>query len=190
VLTEIEAAKTELQSLSGIHTGHVRVGAMHTMGPIDLSLPIGLFNGLHPRVEITVKGKQATVRSEFPHRREAALVGTFAAHLRNMIVGVTDGFTYEMKIVYSHFPLKATVKGSEFIIENFLGEKFPRKTRIIGETKVEVQGDAVVLTGSDVEAVGQTAANIEQATRIRGFDSRIFQDGIYITKKAGEALNG
>ena len=144
----------------------------------------------HPRVEITVKGKQATVRSEFPHRREAALVGTFAAHLRNMIVGVTDGFTYEMKIVYSHFPLKATVKGSEFIIENFLGEKFPRKTRIIGETKVEVQGDAVVLTGPDVEAVGQTAANIEQATRIRGFDSRIFQDGIYITKKAGEALNG
>jgi len=144
----------------------------------------------HPRVEIAVKGKQAAVRSEFPHRREAALVGTFAAHLRNMIVGVTDGFTYEMKIVYSHFPLKATVKGSEFIIENFLGEKFPRKTRIIGETKVEVQGDAVLLTGPDVEAVGQTAANIEQATRIRGFDSRIFQDGIYITKKAGEALNG
>jgi large subunit ribosomal protein L6 len=144
----------------------------------------------HPRVEIAVKGKQATVRSEFPHRREAALVGTFAAHLRNMIVGVQDGFTYEMKIVYSHFPMKATVKGSEFVIENFLGEKFPRKTKILGDTKVEVEGDAVVLTGPDLEAVGQTAANIELATRIRGFDSRIFQDGIYITKKAGEALNG
>jgi large subunit ribosomal protein L6 len=144
----------------------------------------------HPRVEIAVKGRQATVRSEFPHRREAALVGTFAAHLRNMIVGVQDGFTYEMKIVYSHFPMKATVKGSEFVVENFLGEKFPRKTKILGDTKVEVEGDAVVLTGPDLEAVGQTAANIEQATRIRGFDSRIFQDGIYITKKAGEALNG
>src|SRR5216684_2713940 len=85
------------------------------------------------------------------------------------------------------FPRKATVKGSEFIIENFLGEKFPRKTRILGETKVEVKGDQVLLTGADVEAVGQTAANIELATRIRGFDPRIFQDGIYITKKAGEA---
>lgn len=141
----------------------------------------------HPRVQIVVEGRQAKVRSEFPRRSEGALVGTFAAHLRNMIVGVTDGFTYEMKIVYSHFPVKAGVKGSEFVIENFLGEKFPRKTRIVGGTKVEVKGDQVVLTGPDVEAVGQTAANIEQATRIRGFDPRIFQDGIYITKKAGEA---
>lgn len=141
----------------------------------------------HPRVRIVVEGKQAKVRCEFPRRRESALVGTFAAHLRNMIVGVTEGFTYEMKIVYSHFPVKAGVKGSEFVIENFLGEKFPRKTRIVGETKVEVKGDQVLLTGPDVEAVGQTAANIEQATRIRGFDPRIFQDGIYITRKAGEA---
>jgi large subunit ribosomal protein L6 len=140
----------------------------------------------HPRVRIVVEGKAVKVRCEFPRRKEAALFGTFAAHLRNMMVGVTEGFDYEMKIVYSHFPLKATVKGSEFIIENFLGEKFPRKTRILGETKVEVKGDQVLLSGPDVEAVGQTAANIEQATRIRGFDPRIFQDGIYITKKAGE----
>ncbi len=141
----------------------------------------------HPRVKIVVDGNQAKVRCEFPRRQEGALVGTFAAHLRNMIVGVTEGFMYEMKIVYSHFPLKATVKGSEVLIENFLGEKFPRKTKILGDTKVEVNGDLVILTGSDVEAVGQTAANIEQATRIRGFDPRVFQDGIYITKKAGEA---
>ncbi|HYY48182.1 MAG TPA: 50S ribosomal protein L6 [Thermoplasmata archaeon] len=141
----------------------------------------------HPRVRLAIEGGRATVRCEYPSRREGALVGTFAAHLRNMIVGVTQGFTYEMKIVYSHFPVKAGVKGSEFVIENFLGEKFPRKTRIVGDTKVEVKGDQVVLTGPDVEAVGQTAANIEQATRIRGFDPRIFQDGIYITRKAGEA---
>lgn len=140
----------------------------------------------HPRVRIAVDGKQARVRSEFPRRKEGALVGTFAAHLHNMIVGVTEGFTYEMKIVYSHFPVKAGVKGSEFIIENFLGEKFPRRTRILGETKVEVKGDQVILTGPDIEAVSQTAANIEQATKIRGFDPRVFQDGIYITKKAGE----
>ena len=141
----------------------------------------------HPRVRIAVEGTQAKVSCEYPRRKDGALVGTFAAHIRNLIIGVTDGFTYEMKIVYSHFPVKATVKGPEFVIENFLGEKFPRKTRIVGETKVEVKGDQVVLTGPDIEAVSQTAANIELATRIRGFDPRIFQDGIYITKKAGEA---
>jgi len=89
--------------------------------------------------------------------------------------------------VYAHFPMKAIVKGSEFVIENFLGEKAPRRAPILGETKVVVQGDQVLLTGPNVEEVGQTAANIEQATKIRGFDPRVFQDGIYITSKAEEA---
>ena len=141
----------------------------------------------HPRLSVAVEGKEVRVRSEYPNRREVALVGTFAAHIRNMLVGVTQGFTYEMKIVYSHFPVKATVKGPEFVIENFLGEKFPRKAAIRGATKVEVKGDQVLLTGPDIEAVSQTAANIEQATKIKGFDPRVFQDGIYITKKAEEA---
>lgn len=141
----------------------------------------------HPRVSVAIEGGEIKVRSEFPKRRDGALVGTFAAHLRNMMLGVTQGFTYEMKIVYSHFPVKATVKGTEFLIENFLGEKFPRRARILGATKVEVKGDQVVLVGPDIEAVSQTAANIEQATRIKGFDPRVFQDGIYITRKAGEA---
>ncbi len=141
----------------------------------------------HPRVTVAEEGQEVRIRCEYPDRRDGALVGTFAAHIRNMILGVTQGFTYEMKIVYSHFPVKVTVKGPEFVIENFLGEKFPRRARILGVTKVEVKGDQVVLTGPDIEAVSQTAANIEQATRIKGFDPRVFQDGIYITKKAGEA---
>lgn len=140
----------------------------------------------HPRVGLAVRDGEVQVSSEYPTKREKALVGTFAAHIRNMVQGVTAGFTYEMKIVYSHFPMKAGVKGKEFVIENFLGEKFPRRAEILGETKVDVNGDLVVLTGADLEAVSQTAANIEQATRIRGFDPRVFQDGIYITRKAGE----
>ncbi len=140
----------------------------------------------HPKVSLALEGQEVCVRSEYPSRREGALVGTFAAHLRNMIEGVTRGFTYEMKVVYSHFPIKAGVKGTEFVIENFLGEKFPRRATILRGTKVDVQGDRVVLTGPDIEAVSQTAANIEQATKIKGFDPRVFQDGIYITKKAGE----
>ena len=141
----------------------------------------------HPKVSIAVEGQELRIRSELPSRREKAIVGTFAAHVRNMIVGVTSGFTYRMKIVYAHFPMKAAVKGNEFVVENFLGEKAPRRTAIIGETKVAVQGDQVVLTGPNVEDVGQTAANIEQMTKIRGFDPRVFQDGIYITSKGEEA---
>lgn len=139
----------------------------------------------HPRVKLEKKSKHVIISSEFPRKSEKALVGTYGAHIRNMIVGVTKGFEYKMKIVYAHFPIKASVRGNEFVIENFLGEKFPRKTTIVGATKVSIKGDQVVLTGADVEEVGQTAANIERATKIKGLDPRVFQDGIYIVEKPG-----
>ena len=69
-------------------------------------------------------------------------------------------------------------------IGNFLGEKKPRLARILGETKVKVSGNEVVVSGISKEDVGQTAANIEQVTKIKRFDPRIFQDGIYIVDKA------
>jgi len=138
-----------------------------------------------PRIKIEKKGKHIVVSCENSRKKEKALVGTFGAHIRNMLVGVTNGFAYKMKIVFAHFPIKASVKGDTFLVENFLGEKFPRKTKIIAGTKVSIKGDIVELTGPDVEAVGQTAANIERATKIKGFDPRVFQDGIYITEKPG-----
>jgi large subunit ribosomal protein L6 len=100
-----------------------------------------------------------------------------------MIQGVTEGFEYKMKTVYSHFPIKTTLQEKQIIIDNFLGEKYPRKANILGETTVEIKGDEIILTGADIEQVSQTAANIERATRIKKRDRRVFQDGIYITQK-------
>jgi len=137
----------------------------------------------HPKVKIRVEGDEAVISCVLPRVREKAMVGTFAAHIANMIEGVTNGFEYEMKMVHSHFPMKTSVKGDRFIIENFIGERAPRKAKILGDTKITVKGSDVVLTGTDLEKVSQTAANIEYATKIWGFDTRVFQDGIYITKK-------
>jgi len=139
----------------------------------------------HPRVKLEMKGKHVIVSSEMPRKKEKALVGTYGAHIRNMFVGVTKGFEYKMKIVYAHFPIKTAIKGNTFVVENFLGEKSPRKTKILGDTKVTIKGDQVLLNGPNVEDVGQTAANIERATKIKGFDPRVFQDGIYIIEKPG-----
>jgi LysR family transcriptional regulator, transcription activator of glutamate synthase operon len=55
ILAELVAADTELQALRGVRTGHVSVGAMHTMGPIDLSLVLAIFHERHPEVELTVR---------------------------------------------------------------------------------------------------------------------------------------
>ena len=145
-------------------------------------------NFSHPKVKLAIVDNHVIVSSEMPKVREKAIVGTYVAHIRNMIVGVTIGYEYKMKNVYSHFPIKAAVKGNKFSIENFLGEKAARSANIIGDTKVKVAGAEVVLTGADLEQVSQTAANIERATKIKGFDPRVFQDGIYITEKAGRPI--
>ena len=54
--------------------------------------------------------------------------------------------------------------------------------------KVSVKGEDVTITGINKEHVGQTMANIEQATKIKGRDPRIFQDGIYLVDKRQEEL--
>jgi large subunit ribosomal protein L6 len=137
-----------------------------------------------PKIRIRAEEGEVIVSCEYPRVKEKALVGTFASHIQNMIDGVQGGFEYHMKMVYSHFPMKATVKGEKFVIENFLGEKSPRYANIIGHSKVSVKGAEVVVSGIDLEATSQTAANIERACRIKGYDPRVFQDGIYIVEKA------
>jgi LysR family transcriptional regulator, transcription activator of glutamate synthase operon len=64
VLAELEAADTELQALRGLTTGHVSIGAMHTMGPIDLSLVLALFHQLHPDVDLTVREQSSEEMAE------------------------------------------------------------------------------------------------------------------------------
>lgn len=137
-----------------------------------------------PGVRIVRKDATVLVEADFARRKTRALVGTLGSHLRNMVAGSVKDWEYHMKVVYSHFPIKTKVAGATFVVDNFLGEKTPRKAPIRPGVKIEVKGEQVVLTGADVEAVSQTAANIEQACRVRGFDRRVFQDGIYITAKA------
>jgi large subunit ribosomal protein L6 len=139
---------------------------------------------VHPKLKIETKNKNIQLFCDLPRKKDLALFGTWLAHIKNMLKGVTDGFEYKMKIVYAHFPIKTRVQDEFVMIENFLGEKQPRKAKIVGETKVKISGDQIILNGIDLEQVSQSAANIELATRIKNFDPRIFQDGIYITEKS------
>jgi large subunit ribosomal protein L6 len=139
-------------------------------------------------IKIEKKNNKIVVSSNSDRRKVKATVGSIVAHINNMIKGVTKGFVYKLKIVYSHFPIKVRTEGDKVIIQNFLGERSPRIAKIMGDTKVEVKGQEVEVSGIDIEAVGQTAANIEQACRIRGKDRRVFQDGIFIVEKPKKTL--
>jgi large subunit ribosomal protein L6 len=134
------------------------------------------------KIRITAKTKR------FPLKKQMAIMGTIAGHIKNMMKGVTEGYVYKLRIVYSHFPMKVAAKGAEFTVDNFLGEKFPRKTCILEKVKVEIKGNEVSVSGIDKEKTGQTAANIEQVTKIKNLDCRVFQDGIYIIEKDGKPV--
>jgi len=133
-------------------------------------------------VKIEKKDNKMVVTSSSDRKKVKAIVGTIIAHIKNMIKGVTAGYTYKMKVVYSHFPATVKVEGKEVQVHNFLGEKVPRIADIVGNTKVEVNGQDIILTGLNKEDVGQTCANIEQTCRITKYDRRIFQDGVYKTE--------
>jgi len=112
-----------------------------------------------------------------------AMIGTIEAHLNNMFLGVKEGYSAKLKIVYMHFPFTVKINGKEILINNFLGEKTPRKARIIGECSIEVKEDEITVTGISKDDVGQTASQLERATWIKQRDRRVFQDGLFITKK-------
>ncbi len=137
----------------------------------------------HTRVKMKIENGKVVIFCALPKKKEYALAGTWKAHVLNMIKGVTEGFEYHLKILYAHFPMKVTVKGRKVVIENFMGERAPRYAEIFGDAQVEVRGDMVIVKSINKEHAGQTAANIEKATRIKNRDPRVFQDGIYIVKK-------
>jgi large subunit ribosomal protein L6 len=141
------------------------------------------FNGMFGiKIERTADGIKASSESE--RRKQKSKVGAVIAHIRNMFLGVTEGYTAKLKVIYTHFPVTVKVEDRKVLVANFLGEKTPRVAKIFGDdTKVEIKAADITITGSDIESVGQTAANLEQITRVRAHDRKVFQDGIYITEK-------
>ena len=135
-------------------------------------------------VNLLEDGNGLIVRVDLPRRKQRALAGTWNAHLNNMVKGVTDGFTYNLKAFYSHFPMTMAVKGDTFTVNNYFGERVPRTAKILNNVDVKVSNKTeITVTGIDKEAVGQTAANIERCTTVKNRDRRVFQDGIYLLNK-------
>jgi large subunit ribosomal protein L6 len=150
--------------------------------------PLGQLDRDFPTEAIELAPKKGEVELTLkvpPNRKKAkALLNTWERHLGNMIQGTTHGFEAKLKSVAAHFPMKLQVKDRELVIENFLGEKYPRSAHLVEGVNAEVQGEFVVLSGVDIEKVGRAAATIERTTHIRDYDPRVFQDGIYIVERA------
>ena len=134
-------------------------------------------------VNIAVEGNAVKIWPFSDKKRDGVVVSTATSLVRNMVTGVTKGYTYRLKVAYAHFPISVKVKGGQILVENFIGERSPRIANTVGDCKVSVEGDDVIVKGVSLEDVGQTAANVELATKIKKKDQRVFLDGIYIYEK-------
>jgi large subunit ribosomal protein L6 len=139
----------------------------------------------YPGIRVGIEGNKFFLEGG-EKRTHKRMINTYKAHIRNMIKGVNQGFEYKLKVCFVHFPINLKKQGTVLMIENFMGEKKARKANLIQGVEVDINGNDLTVTGSDKEKVSQTAANIEQACRVKRYDRRVFQDGIYIVSTGGE----
>ncbi|MFA5302958.1 MAG: 50S ribosomal protein L6 [Candidatus Nanoarchaeia archaeon] len=139
----------------------------------------------YPLIDIIITPENIELHSKKENKNVKKMMMTFKSHLENMIIGLKKPFIYKLKICASHYPMTVKVEGNQVIIHNYLGEKVPRKCGIVGNAKVTVNKDEIIVESIDKEAAGMTAGIIEKVSQIKIHDRRIFQDGIYIIEKDG-----
>jgi large subunit ribosomal protein L6 len=161
------------------------VSASFEKGILTVSGPLGKVREDFSKIPVSVKvdGGNIALSTAGARRTNQSMIKTALSIVNNAIAGVTKGYEYRLKTVFAHFPVTVKVQGNKVIVENFYGERAPRIAEIVGDTKVEVQGEDLKVTGPSVQDVGQTAANIEQATTVRRKDQRVFLDGIYVYER-------
>jgi len=120
-------------------------------------------------VKLSLEDKRVVLEVYNAKKREYSLVGTYKGILKNAILGVTRGWRYKMKIIYTHFPMLVKIQENTLIVENFLGRKSKIYIRIPQGVRVQVVGkEDLVIEGVDRDLLGNFAATIEESVRLKG----------------------
>lgn len=133
-------------------------------------------------VDIKVEGNEVTLTpGDTPAAK--ALWGTYAAHLRNMLTGVTEGFTKILEIEGVGY--RAEVKGKEIVLN--VGFSHPVTLEIPEGISADIQKSVITLTGPDLEELGQFAANVRKVKKPEPYKGKgIRYQGEYVIRKQGK----
>jgi len=153
-----------------------KVKASGEKGQIERNFPVR-------EIKIEKVDDKIVVSSESERKKVGAIIGSIISHIKNMATGVTRGYTYKLRVVFTHFPVTLKVEKDKVLIQNFLGERSPRTVKIVGNIQVKVDGQEITVSGVNKEEVGIMSSRLEQTTRIVGYDRRKFLDGIYIVER-------
>lgn len=136
-----------------------------------------------PNINLEINKNFIILSCEKGNKIEKKTIKSYLAHIKNMFNGLTKKHTYILEACNVHFPMNLKIEGNKLVINNFLGEKTPRYAEILPNVDVKIKGQEIIISALDKEEAGQTAANFEEATKIKNRDRRVFQDGIYLVKK-------
>lgn len=139
-------------------------------------------------VSIRLNDNKIVLESSSGKKEDKKMLNSLAAHIKNMINGILQNHVYILKICSGHFPMNVTISGNKLVVKNFLGEKVPRVLELKDGVNVKVEGDLIYVTSASKEIAGQVSADMEQLTRRPGYDSRVFQDGVYLVNRDGKEL--
>ncbi|KAJ4457212.1 putative 60S ribosomal protein L9 [Paratrimastix pyriformis] len=142
----------------------------------------------HCNLDMAVVGNKVQVELWEGSRKTIARVRTLCSEVENLITGVTKGYKYKMRSVYAHFPIVCAISDDKKTVEvrNFLGEKRARVVQLrdgVIANRSENVKDEITIEGNDIDAVGLSAAQVQQISRVRNKDIRKFLDGVYVSEK-------
>ena len=176
---QIEKSAIEIQIPKDVKV-NLKGNMLYVQGPLGKAYK----NFKKIPVLIQINDNKILLKKTGERKKHLAILNTSKSLIQTLCVGVIDGFTIKMKIVYSHFPVTVKVEGKKVLIQNFQGERAPRISMIKGATKVTLKGDDVIITGPVLTDVSQTAANIQLKSKVKNKDHRVFLDGIYKYSKS------
>jgi large subunit ribosomal protein L6 len=154
-------------------------------GVLTVKGPKGeLSRSVSDEIVVAIDGKTVTLSMAKETKTARALWGTYGAHLRNMIVGVTEGFTKILEIEGVGY--RAEAQGPNKIK---LGVGFSHPVELVAPEGVTVatEKNVITVTGSDKEVVGQFAADIRKVKKPEPYKGKgIRYRGEYIIRKQGK----
>lgn len=154
-------------------------------GMITVKGPKGeLRQPTHPIVTVTVADNTVvlSVKDE-ENKTQRALWGTFGALVRNMIEGVTTGYTIQLEINGVGYGFD--VSGNTLTVK--AGYSHPVKTTLPDTVKIAQEKNVITLTSHDKQLLGQVAAEIRKIRKPEPYKGKgIKYVGEVIVRKQGK----
>lgn len=152
---------------------------------IEVKGPKGLLTQIiHPLVKVEqIENSLVLKVVDENDRTQRALWGLFGSLIKNMITGVTKGFTKQLEI--NGVGMKAAVSGKKLILN--VGFSHPVEFLIPQDINITVEGNVITVSGIDKQLVGEIAAQIRKIKKVEPYKGKgIKYVGEQFIRKAGK----